>query len=96
MFEDTVESQGPIDSREGEARKMEPVVSSILSVTTHGLCTFRKASESADQGYSSKQVNLDPARHHIYPVQQLNTQIDFKSLSAIYRGSVKWGRAVSK
>jgi len=39
--------------------------------------------------YSSKQVNLGSARHNIYPVRQLNTQIDFKSLCAIYRGPVQ-------
>lgn len=35
---------------------MEPVVSGILSVTTRGLCMFRKASELADQGYSFNRV----------------------------------------
>jgi len=80
MFEDNVESQGPIDSREGEARKMEPVVSSILSVTRHGLCTFRKASESADQGILPSKSTL--AQHDITSI--LYGSSIRKSISRVY------------
>lgn len=37
---------------------MEPVVSSILSVTTRGLCTFRKVSELADQVFFSGMLDM--------------------------------------
>ena len=59
---------------------MEPVVSSILSVTTHGLCTFRKASGSAAQGVllSKSTLKQDDIASILY-----NSSIR-KSISRVY------------